>query len=97
MADVHQELERQLADFLGTESAIIYSQGYSTAMSAIPAFAKRGDVLVADENVCFPIQKGLQISRSNLRYFKHNDVADLRRILKEIDAEQKVRAPSLSS
>lgn len=45
--DVHLELEEKLAKFVGTESAIIYSQNYSTVSSAIPAFAKRGDVIVA--------------------------------------------------
>jgi serine palmitoyltransferase len=40
------DLEAQIARFLGTEAAIIYSQGFSTIASVIPAFAKRGDILV---------------------------------------------------
>ncbi|KAJ6612112.1 serine palmitoyltransferase [Mycena sp. CBHHK59/15] len=40
--DVHMALERDIADFLGAESAIIYSQGFSTISSVIPAFCKRG-------------------------------------------------------
>lgn len=40
------DLERALADFLGTEQAIIYSQNFSTIASVIPAFSKRGDLLV---------------------------------------------------
>lgn len=35
----------------------------------------------------FSIQKGVQISRSNVKYFKHNDMEDLERILKEISLE----------
>lgn len=44
--DVHMDLERDLARFLGTEEAIIYAQGFSTVSSVIPAFSKRGDLLV---------------------------------------------------
>jgi serine palmitoyltransferase len=44
--DVHMDLEKNIAQFLGTEQAIIYAQGFSTISSVIPAFAKRGDILV---------------------------------------------------
>ena len=45
--DVHIQLEKELSEFLGVEGAIIYSQGFSCISSAIPAFAKRGDIIVA--------------------------------------------------
>jgi serine palmitoyltransferase len=82
--DVHMDLERDIAQFLGTEQAIIYAQGFSTISSVIPAFCKRGDILVCDESVSFAIQKGVQISRSIVRWYKHNDMADLERILEDI-------------
>lgn len=44
-----------------------------------------------DEAACFSIQKGLQASRSIIKYFKHNDLDDLERLLKEQEQEdQKV-------
>lgn len=44
-----------------------------------------------DEAACFSIQKGLQASRSIIKYFKHNDFDDLERLLKEQEQEdQKV-------
>jgi serine palmitoyltransferase len=70
--DVHLELERAIASFLGTEASIIYSQSFSTASSVIPAFCKRGDVIVADRGINFVIQKGLQLSRSTIRWYDHN-------------------------
>ncbi|GAA5803551.1 hypothetical protein HPULCUR_009033 [Helicostylum pulchrum] len=82
--DVHMDLERDIAQFLGAEQAIIYAQGFSTISSVIPAFCKRGDILVCDDGVCFAIQKGIQISRSIIRWFKHNDMQDLERVLEEI-------------
>lgn len=45
-----------------------------------------------DEAACFSIQKGLQASRSFIKYFKHNDMEDLERLLKEQELEdQKVK------
>jgi len=81
--DVHLELEQRLAKFFSVEEGIIYSYGFSTIASAIPAYSKRGDIIFADEGVHFAIQKGIVASRSDVRYFKHNDVEDLERLLKE--------------
>ncbi|XP_077398705.1 serine palmitoyltransferase 1 isoform X5 [Vanacampus margaritifer] len=70
-----------------TEEAIIYSYGFATIASAIPAYAKRGDIIFVDEAACFSIQKGLQASRSFIKYFKHNDMDDLERLLQEQELE----------
>lgn len=42
---MHIELEERIAQFLGTEEAIIYSYAFATIASAIPAYAKRGDLI----------------------------------------------------
>ncbi|XP_055854973.1 serine palmitoyltransferase 1 isoform X2 [Episyrphus balteatus] len=81
--DVHLELEERLAKFMGTEEAVVYSYGFSTVASAIPAYSKRTDVIFVDESVNFSIQKGLDASRSKIFYYKHNDMADLERLLVE--------------
>ncbi|BFG05680.1 serine palmitoyltransferase 1 [Drosophila madeirensis] len=81
--DVHLELEERIAKFMDLEEAIVYSYGFSTVASAIPAYAKRGDIIFVDEAVNFSIQKGLDASRSTIVYFKHNDVKDLERLLVE--------------
>lgn len=81
------ELERDIASFLGAESCIIYSQGFSTVSSVIPAFAKRGDIIVADRGVNFAIQKGLQISRTTVRWYDHNDMGSLEETLEAVAKE----------
>ncbi|KND01689.1 serine C-palmitoyltransferase LCB1 [Spizellomyces punctatus DAOM BR117] len=86
--DVHIELEQEIAKFIGADAAIVYSQGFSTIASVIPAFAKRGDIIVADAGVSFAVQKGLQISRSTVKYFKHNDMEDLEKVLEGIQRDQ---------
>jgi len=94
--DVHLNLERDVADFLGTEAAILYSQGYSTINSVIPAFCKRGDIIVADRGVSFAIQKGIQISRSTVRWFDHNDLKSLEDVLESVEKERKKRRAPLT-
>lgn len=49
--ELHLELEDRLAKFLGVEEAVLYSYGFSTVASAIPAYAKSSDVVFADEAV----------------------------------------------
>ncbi|KAH7907817.1 pyridoxal phosphate-dependent transferase, partial [Hygrophoropsis aurantiaca] len=94
--DVHIDLERDIAEFLGTEASILYSQGFSTISSVIPAFCKRGDIIVADRSVNFAIQKGIQISRSTVRWFDHNDLKSLEDVLQSVDKERKKRKAPLT-
>ncbi|XP_037971886.2 serine palmitoyltransferase 1 [Plutella xylostella] len=79
--DVHLELEERLAKFLEVEETCVYSYGFSTIASAIPAYAKKGDIIFADEKVWFAIQKGFDAARSTVRYFKHNDMENLEEML----------------
>jgi serine palmitoyltransferase len=94
--DVHLDLERNIAEFLGTEATILYSQGFSTISSVIPAFCKRGDVIVADRAVNFAIQKGIQISRSTIRWYDHNDIKSLEEVLISVEKERKKRKGPLT-
>lgn len=86
--DVHMKIEADIASHLGTPACIIYAQAFSTISSVIPAFSKRGDIIVADEAVNYAIRKGIQISRSSVRYYKHNDVEDMQRVLEKVVKEQ---------
>ncbi|KAG7176559.1 serine palmitoyltransferase 1-like [Homarus americanus] len=81
--EVHLKLEDRLAVFFNCEKAVLYSYGFSTSASAIPAYSKSGDVIYADEMVNFALQRGLQASRSRIVYFRHNDVEHLRELLEE--------------
>lgn len=83
------DLEKEIAEFLGTEACILYSQGFSTISSVIPAFIKRGDIIVADRAVNFGIQQGIKISRSTLRWFDHNDLKSLEEVLESVEKERK--------
>jgi 7-keto-8-aminopelargonate synthetase-like enzyme len=80
--------EADIATHLGTPACIVYAQAFSTISSVIPAFSKRGDIIVADRAVNYAIRKGLQISRSTVRWYEHNDMEDLERVLAKVVKEQ---------
>ncbi|KAL7749613.1 serine palmitoyltransferase component [Sorochytrium milnesiophthora] len=92
--DVHMQLEQELAKFFNAPQAIIYAQGFSAISSVVPAFSKRGDLIVVDEGVSFALQKAFQISRSKVVFFKHNDMNDLEHKLAQIaESDRKQRKP----
>ena len=90
-------LSADIADFLGTEASILYSQGSSTIPCVTSAFAKRGDIIVADLGINFAIQKGLQISRSTVRWFEHNDLRSLEDVLLSVKRERRKRPGTLTT
>ncbi|XP_068652268.1 long chain base biosynthesis protein 1b-like [Aristolochia californica] len=82
--DSHLDCEARIARFLGTPDSILYSYGISTIFSAIPAFCKKGDLIIADEGVHWGVQNGLHLSRSTVVYFKHNDMESLQNTLEKV-------------
>lgn len=87
--DVHMKLEKDIAAHFGTENTAVYSQSFSTISSVLSAFCKRGDIIVADRAVNFPIRKGIQASRSIVRWYEHNDMDDLERVLSKLVSENR--------
>ena len=77
-SDVHLQLERELADFLGTDNAIVYPYDIATPASLLSTFARRGDLIVIDEGASYPLRSGAQLSRATIMTFRHNDPEDLR-------------------
>lgn len=80
--------EADIAAYLGTESCIVYAQAFSTISSVIPTFCKRGDVIVADKQVNYSIRKGLEASRSQIKWFNHNDMEDLEKVMQQVVRDQ---------
>lgn len=85
--DMHEILERDLADYMGKESALIMSTGYQTGQGVIEPLMSRGDYLVSDKDNHASIVAGNFLSKGkgvNVLRFKHNDANDLERRLKRI-------------
>ena len=62
----------------------MYSDSGSTVASVVPAFSKRGDLIICDQHVNDNLLTGMLLSRSKIIVYKHNDMNDLERILVEI-------------
>jgi len=87
--DVHLDLEKAFAKFLGTDASVLYSDGASTCSSSVAAFCTRPDLLVVDEAIYEPLITGVTLSRANVKVFAHNDMKDLRRVLEQVRAADK--------
>jgi 8-amino-7-oxononanoate synthase len=79
--ELHLELERRLAEFVGTEAALVFSTGYQTNVGTISALVGRGDFVITDKEDHASIVDGCQLALGEMRRFRHNDVAHLERVL----------------
>ena len=70
--DLHLELEGELADWLGTESAIVFTTGHQANLGALGTILGPGDTVVADSGDHASILDGCILSRAKLRAFRHN-------------------------
>ena len=66
------QLEDEIATFMGTPESITYSDSASTVTSAVPAFSKRGDLIIADEAIHHALATGIALSRSKVRSYVIN-------------------------
>ena len=82
--ELHLELERRLAEFVGMEAALVFSTGYQVNVGTISALVGRGDVVVTDRDDHASIVDGCRLSFGKMRRFRHNDVEHLERILADL-------------
>jgi 8-amino-7-oxononanoate synthase len=88
---IHLELEERLAEFVGQEEALVYSTGFQVNIGSIPAIMDQNDVVITDKEVHASIVDGVRQAKIQknvqTRFFKHNDPADLEKILKGLPQE----------
>src|SRR4051812_13144180 len=70
--DLHLELERELAEWMGTEDAIVFTTGHQANLGALGTLLAPGDTVVADSGDHASILDGCLLSRAKLRAFRHN-------------------------
>jgi 8-amino-7-oxononanoate synthase len=70
--DLHIELEEELADWHGTDAAIVFTTGYQANLGAISALVGAGDTIVVDSAAHASILDGCGLSRAKIRAFRHN-------------------------
>lgn len=86
--DLHIELESKLADFFGSEAVLLFSTGYQTAQGIIPTLVQgRDEYVVSDKDNHACIVAGQMMAKgimASLERYKHNDMADLERVLQKL-------------
>ena len=84
---LHKELEEELADFVGKEAALVFSTGYQTNLGTIQGIVGRNDTVILDRDDHASIVDGSVLSQGRILRFKHNDMADLERVLQKADPD----------
>ncbi|HHT9135904.1 MAG TPA: 8-amino-7-oxononanoate synthase [Candidatus Wunengus sp. YC60] len=78
---LHEELEKKIAEFKGTEAALLFPTGYMTNVGAICALAGREDIVIGDKLNHASIIDGCRQSGAIFRVYPHNDVSQLESLL----------------
>ena len=85
--ELHLELERRLAEWVGKEAALVFSTGYQTNVGTISGLIQRGDYVITDKEDHASIIDGCRLSYGTMKRFIHNDMASLERVLASLPEE----------
>jgi 8-amino-7-oxononanoate synthase len=80
----HVQLERELADFFGRRSAIVFSTGFVANLGMLAGLTGSGDVILIDGDCHASIYDGCRLSGAEVIRFRHNDAADLAKRLRRL-------------
>lgn len=86
--DLHLELEKELAEFVGKEEAIIYSTGFQVNLGVVSCLTGREDYIICDELDHASIVEGRRLSFSKGLKFKHNDMESLEKVLQSCEPDR---------
>lgn len=90
-SDLHIRAERLVARFMGTEDAMILPMGFATNSTALPALVGKGCLVISDELNHSSIRFGARLSGASVRQYKHNDMDDLEKLLREVVSQGQPR------
>lgn len=82
--DLHLQLEKELADFLGAEQVMTFSTGFQSNLGIISTLVNRHDYILCDRENHASIYDGCMLSGGKLLRYKHDDMDDLERLLKTV-------------
>jgi 8-amino-7-oxononanoate synthase len=78
---LHLDLERELAEWMRTEDAIVYTTGYQSNLGCLGAILSPGDTVICDSGDHASILDGCRLSGAKLRPFRHNRMDKLEKML----------------
>ena len=85
--DLHIKLENILSEFLGKDGVMLFSAGFQANSGVIPCVTGRNDYVIFDEMDHASIIEGKRLTFANTLKYRHNDMADLERVLKRCPIE----------
>jgi len=82
--ELHEQLERELANWVGKPTSLVFSTGMQVNLGTISALLGRQDVVILDKHDHASIVDGARLSWGRIERFQHNDMEDLEHVLAEI-------------
>jgi 8-amino-7-oxononanoate synthase len=86
--ELHEQLERELAEWVGKEAALVFSTGMQVNLGTISALVGRGDYVILDKEDHASIVDGAKLSWGETRRFAHNDMEELERLLARLPEDK---------
>jgi len=78
---IHDQLESALADLLEADSALVFSTGYHANLGAVTALSDDQTLIVSDAHIHASLIDAARLSRAQVAVARHNDTADVERVL----------------
>jgi glycine C-acetyltransferase len=82
---IHMELEEQIARFKNTEACVVFQSGFAANAGTVSAVLGKEDLIISDELNHASIIDGCRLSKAAIKVFKHKDLNDCERVLKETE------------
>ncbi len=88
--DIHVQLEEKLAKFMNRGAALVFSTGFQVNLGVISALVSKDDIVIMDKMDHASIVDGCRLSYGDVKRFRHNDMADLERVLSDNNGRGKL-------
>ncbi len=85
--DLHIQLEKEIAAFIGKDDCLCFSTGFSVNQGVIPALLSKDDYVICDDRDHASIVDGRRLAFAKQLHYRHNDMADLERVLQKLPEE----------
>jgi 8-amino-7-oxononanoate synthase len=82
--EMHEQLETELAEFVGKQAALVFSTGMQVNLGTISGLVGRGDVAILDKDDHASIVDGARLGWGEVKRFRHNNMEDLEQVLASI-------------
>lgn len=86
--ELHEQLEHELAEYVGKEAALVFSTGMQSNLGAISALVGRGDIVILDKEDHASIVDAAKLSYGETKRFGHQDMEEFERLLSRLPADK---------